>query len=78
MRLAWAELQADVEIEAALAQRFDAATEAVREAVDVRRQERAAEEERAAALAREQADRVAIVTEIEQLAGPTPSTGSRS
>ena len=46
VRLAWAELQADVEIEEALAHRFDAATEAVREAVDVRRQERAAEEAR--------------------------------
>ena len=70
VRLAWAELQADAEIEASLVQRFDAATEAVREAVDVRRQERAAEEERTAAIAREQADRVAIVTEIEQLSGP--------
>ena len=70
VRLAWAELQADVEIEEALTHRFDAASEAVREAVDVRRQERAAEEARAAALAREQADRLAIVTEIEQLAGP--------
>ena len=70
VRLAWAELQADVEIDASLVQRFDAASEAVREAIDVRRQERATEQERAAAIAREQADRVAIVTEIEQLAGP--------
>jgi hypothetical protein len=70
VRMAWAELQADTEIDAALAQRFDAASEAVREAVEVRRQERAAEEARAAAVAREQADRVAIVTEIEQLSGP--------
>ena len=70
VRLAWAELQADMEIDAAVMHRFDAASEAVREAVDVRRQERAAEESRAAALAREQADRLAIVTEIEQLAGP--------
>ena len=70
LRLAWAELQADVEIDASLVQRFDAASEAVREAIDVRRQERATEQERAAAIAREQADRVAIVTEIEQLAGP--------
>jgi Domain of Unknown Function (DUF349) len=70
VRLAWAELQADVEIDASLVQRFEAASEAVREAIDVRRQERAAEEERAAAIAREQADRVAIVTEIERLSGP--------
>jgi hypothetical protein len=70
VRLAWAELQADVEVDAGLAHRFDAATEAVREAIDVRRQERAAEEERAATLAREQSDRVAIVSEIGQLSGP--------
>ena len=44
VRLAWAELQADVEIDAAVVHRFDAASEAVREAVDVRRQERAVEE----------------------------------
>jgi uncharacterized protein DUF349 len=70
VRMAWAELQADVEVDAALVQRFEAASEAVREAIDVRRQERAAEEEHAAAIARDQADRVAIVSEIEQLAGP--------
>jgi hypothetical protein len=70
VRLAWAELQADVEVDTSLVQRFDAANEAVREAIDVRRQERAAEEARAAAIAREQADRIAIVSEIEQLAGP--------
>jgi hypothetical protein len=70
VRLTWAELQADVEIDAALVQRFDAATDAVREAIDVRRLERSTEEVRAAALAREQADRVAIVREIEQLSGP--------
>ena len=71
VRLAWAELQADAEmIDASLAQRFEAASEAVREAIDVRRQERAAEDERAAAIAREQTDRVAIVSEIEQLSGP--------
>jgi hypothetical protein len=70
VRLAWAELQADVEVDASLGQRFEAASEAVREAIDLRRQERAAEEARAAAIAREQADRMAIVTEIERLAGP--------
>jgi hypothetical protein len=70
VRLAWAELQADVDVESSLGQRFEAACEAVREAIDVRHQERAAEQERSAAIAREQADRVAIVSEIEQLAGP--------
>jgi hypothetical protein len=70
VRLAWAELQADVEIDPALGQRFESASDAVREAIDVRRQERAAEEERERALAREQADRVAIVSEIEALSGP--------
>jgi hypothetical protein len=70
VRLAWAELQADVEIDGALTQRFEAASDAVREAIDLRRQERAAEEERARAIAREQEDRLAIVVEIEQLAGP--------
>jgi hypothetical protein len=70
VRLAWAELQADVELEAALSQRFDGATEAVREAIAARQQERVAEDERAAAVAREQADRLAIVQQIEQLGGP--------
>ena len=69
VRLAWAELQADTDVDAELAQQFDAATEAVREAIAERQQERAAEEERAQALAREQADRLAIVQEIEQLSG---------
>ena len=70
VRLAWAELQADVDIDAVLGQQFESASDAVREAIDVRRQERLAEQERERALAREQADRVAIVSEIEQLTGP--------
>ena len=69
-RLAWAELQADVEIDSALAQQFESATEAVREAIAQREQERAAEEERARAVASEQADRVAICEEILALSGP--------
>jgi len=69
VRLAWAELQADVIVEEALVQRFEAASDAVREAIAERQQERAAEEERARALAREQADRLAIVQEIETLSG---------
>src|SRR5262249_13697697 len=69
-RLAWAELQADVEIDPALSQQFESASDAVREAIEVRRQERAADDERQRAVAREQADRVAIVAEIEQLSGP--------
>ena len=74
-RLAWAELQADVEIEAALGQQFESATEAVREAMAHRLQERAAEEERARAVAREQAERVAICEEI--LALPSPGGADR-
>ena len=69
-RLAWAELQADVEVDAGLAQQFDAATEAVREAIAHRQEERAAEEARARAVAREQADRVAICDDILALSGP--------
>ncbi|MBI3049379.1 MAG: DUF349 domain-containing protein [Acidobacteria bacterium] len=69
VRLSWAELQADVDLDPALVQQFEAASEAVREAIEQRRAERAAEEERARALAREQADRVAICEEIESLSG---------
>jgi uncharacterized protein DUF349 len=71
-RLAWAELQADVdvEVEAGLVQQFESATEAVREAIAQRQQERVAEEERARAVTREQADRVAICEEILALSGP--------
>ena len=68
-RLAWAELQADVEIDGTLAHQFESATEAVREAIAQRQQERAAEEERARAVAREQADRIAICEEILALSG---------
>ena len=69
-RLAWAELQADVEIDAALARQFESATEAVREAMAQRRQERVAQEERARAAERVQADRVAICEEIQALFTP--------
>ena len=69
-RLAWAELQADVDIDTALVQQFESATEAVREVVAQRQQERAAGEERAQAVAREQANRVAICEEILALSGP--------
>jgi hypothetical protein len=69
VRLAWAELQADVEIDAQLVQQFDVASDAVREAIAERQQERAVEEERARTIAREQADRTAICEEIETLSG---------
>ena len=69
-RLAWAELQADVEIDAALVRQFESATEAVGEAIAQRQQERAAEEESARAIARVQADRVAICEEIQALSAP--------
>ena len=70
VRLAWAEFQADVEVDDVLAQQFEAASDAVREGIEARRREAAAERERERALAREQADRLAIVEEIERLAGP--------
>ena len=70
VRLAWAEFQADVEVDEPIARQFDAASDAVREAIDERRREAAAERERQMALQREQADRLAIVLEIEELSGP--------
>src|SRR5712691_11213694 len=69
VRLAWAEFQADVVIDSAIEQQFEAASDAVREAIAERQQERATEQERAEAVAREQADRVAICQEIEGLSG---------
>jgi hypothetical protein len=69
VRLEWAEFQADVDVDEALAQQFESASEAVREAIAHRDQERAAELERARALARDQADRVAICDEILTLSG---------
>jgi hypothetical protein len=69
VRLAWAEFQADVVVDAAVEQQFESASDAVREAIAERQQELAAERERAEAVAREQADRVSICSEIEGLAG---------
>jgi hypothetical protein len=69
VRLAWAELQADVEVEPALVRQFESACDGVREVIAERQREREAEEERARAVARDQADRVAIVEEIGQLSG---------
>ena len=66
-RLAWAELQADVVVPEALTQQFDSAIDAAREAMAERQQEREAEAERGRVIAREQADRLAIVVEIEGL-----------
>jgi hypothetical protein len=69
VRLAWAEFQADVLVDPALTQQFEAASDAVREAIAERQLERAAEQERAEALSREQSDRVAICLQIEHLSG---------
>ena len=69
VRMAWAEIQADVDIDAVLVQQFESAAEAVREAMAERQRERVAEDARARALAQEQADRVAICEEIEALSG---------
>jgi Domain of Unknown Function (DUF349) len=70
VRIAWAEFRADVEIEPQLERQFETACDAVREAIAERQREQEAEEERERALAREQADRLAIVDEIERLSGP--------
>jgi hypothetical protein len=69
VRLAWAELGADTEVDAALTERFESASEAAREAMAERQLERAAEQIRAEAAAREQADRLRVVQEIEELEG---------
>ena len=69
VRLAWAELQADVEVDPALLQQFEAASDAVREAIAQRDDERTAEVERARTVAREQADRIAICDQIVTLSG---------
>ena len=69
VRLEWAELGADVDVMPALAHQFESASEAAREAIIERQQERAAEEERARAIAREQSERLAIVQQIEELQG---------
>lgn len=70
LRLEWAEFNADVELDGPLVQQFDAASDAVREAIAERERERAAEDERVREMAREQGDRVAICEAIEQLDGP--------
>ena len=69
VRIAWAELQADTDVDSVLAGQFDTAIDAVREAVAEREQERQLEVERAAAMVREQSDRVAICEAIERLGG---------
>ena len=69
VRLAWAELGADAVIETPLAERFESASEAAREAISERQLERQAEQIRAEAAAREQADRLRVVQQIEELEG---------
>ena len=69
VRMAWAELGADTEIDATLTERLESATDAAREAISERQQEQAAERIRAEAAAREQADRLRVVQEIEELEG---------
>ena len=72
VRLAWAELQADVELDGSLGEQFEAATDAAREAIAERRKERVADEEqeRAQVIARDQADRIDICEAIAALSGP--------
>ena len=69
VRLAWAELGADTDIDPALTERFESASEAAREAIAERQLEQQAERIRAEAAAREQADRLRVVQDIEQLDG---------
>lgn len=70
VRLAWAEFHADAELDEQTVRQFESASDAVREAIEERRRDAAAEHERQRVLAQEQADRLAIVEEIETLAGP--------
>ncbi|MDA1183278.1 MAG: DUF349 domain-containing protein [Acidobacteria bacterium] len=70
VRLAWAELQADVELDGPLTEQFESAAEAAREAIAERREERTAELARADAIAREQSDRNEICEVIASLDGP--------
>ena len=69
LRVAWAELQADTDVDAALQGHFDNAIEAVREATAARAAEREAEEERRREREQEAADRVALCEAIETLDG---------
>jgi hypothetical protein len=70
LRLSWAELHADVELDAALIQHFETASDAVREAISERQREYEVEQERVRAMAREQADRIGICEAMERLDGP--------
>ena len=69
VRLAWAELGADTEIDGQWTERFETASEGAREAIAERQQERAADRIRAEAAAREQADRLRVCLQIEELDG---------
>ena len=66
---AWAELQADTDVDAALTQRFEAAIEAVREAAAVRAAERAAEQERRSSASASRPIACAVCEAIEELDG---------
>jgi hypothetical protein len=71
VRLAWAEMQADVvDVDPVLLRSFDAACEAAGEAIAERARDQAAALDRTRALATEQSDRLAICEEITRLAGP--------
>ena len=77
MRLAWAEFQADVEVdERSAGSSKPPARRCERQSTSVSASA-AAEHERQQALEREQADRLAIVVEIEPLSGPTRRRSNR-
>jgi hypothetical protein len=69
LRVAWAELQADTDVETALQEHFDNALEAIREAAAARAAEREAEQQRQREREQEAADRVAVCEAIEALDG---------
>jgi hypothetical protein len=69
LRVAWAELQADTDVDVTLQERFDNALESIREATAARAAERQAEEDRQREREQEAADRVAVCEAIETLVG---------
>ncbi len=68
-RVAWVELLADVDIQPELQDRFEAASEVVRQRLAADEAERLEARRRAEAIAREQADRAAVCAEVEALQG---------
>jgi hypothetical protein len=68
-RVAWVEFVADADVEPALHDQFEAASDVVRGRLAADEAERADAQRRAEAIAREQADRAAVCAEVEGLRG---------